>query len=154
MRTLPIFALALALAGGTTADAAAQQQGADRPHARHEMRGPHGDHGPAQQLLRGLDLTEAQREQVHAILQEAMSEHRDGARRGERAQLDSAARAQHRAQMEQRHAQLVARVRAVLTPAQRTVFDRNLAEMEARRAEHRARRGEGRGEGRGRSRTN
>ena len=159
MRTLPIFALALALAGGTAADAAAQQQG---PAARHEMR---GDHGPAQRLLRGIELTDAQRQQVHAIMQEAMAEHRDGARRGEgrrgeRTQLDSAARAQRRAemqarraQMEQRHAQLIAQVRQVLTPEQRTVFDRNVAEMEAHRAEHRAR-GEGRGEGRGRSRTN
>ena len=73
------FLIASSLALGVPFAADAQPT----PDAKHQMRGHHGDGGP-QRLLRRLDLTEAQRDQVFKIFHDqapAMREQMKVARR-------------------------------------------------------------------------
>lgn len=149
MRRYQVFGFALALAAASTAQtAAAQQQG-------HEQHAPEGRRqgGGIQRLFQGVQLTDAQRQQIRQIVQEGRPERGDRAvrprgERGQRAEGQRAERpqltAEQRAEMQQRRQQQIARVRAVLTAEQRTQFDRNVAQAEAQRGQ----RGEGRRGGR------
>ena len=128
--------------------------------------------GEGMPLLRGIQLSEAQREQARAIgqkyrprMQELMKgvrpervERAERAPRAERTRPDSAERAQRRAEMAERmravqpqmealRKQQEGELRAILTPEQQQTFDANLA----RRAERAAQpRGAGRRPGRAR----
>ncbi|HEU4631317.1 MAG TPA: Spy/CpxP family protein refolding chaperone [Gemmatimonadaceae bacterium] len=168
MQVIRTLTLGAALVLGATTVAAAQPPAAPRAdrearaHARpHDRRGPRDR--PAMRrraeeaaLLRGIQLSEAQRAQARAIteryrpqLQELVRRARpERAARGERprARPDSAERAELRAQMAERmrtvQPQLQAlrerqatELRAILTPEQQQTFDAN----RARRAEREAR---------------
>lgn len=142
--------------------------------------GPRGAMGGeariARAALRGITLSEAQRTQLRGIAERHRTERRaqmdrlrqewqanrpaagqPGRQPGERP--DSATRAARQAARQQLAQQLrtsaerqVADVRAVLTPEQRTTFDRNVTELRQRFAERARQRGVGRGEGRGEGR--
>lgn len=162
-----ILTLALVALGGPVAQA--QQAPAGHGHVERgqrsdsstkHMRGArrmHGDHPRGGHAgLRGIELTDAQRTQITAIhrkYQDQFKATRDSARAergmapGVRQSRDTAAaraafsRMQaRRARMEQLMTQQRSEVRGVLTPAQQTTFDRNIAEMQQRR-DNRGRRG-------------
>lgn len=117
-------------------------------------------------LFRDITLTEAQQTRVREIQQRYAQERRqlteslrgdrpanDRARMRERQRPDSAARAQRRAEMEKVRPQLqqlserqYADLRAVLTGAQQTTFDRNVTELKQRMSERTTGRGPARGE--------
>jgi Spy/CpxP family protein refolding chaperone len=157
MRRNQVFVLVMTLAAATAAqDVAAQQARGHEQHAGEARRQPGG--GRHQRLFEGVQLTDAQQQQVRAIFQEdrparaagpdgQRAERREGTegrKRGERRRMS----AEQRAQFEQRREQQIARIRAVLTAEQRAQFDRNVAQQEARRGEHAGRRGGRRGGGR------
>lgn len=143
MIRIRMAALGVALVFGLAATAEAQSgQGQDRrgDRPRAEQGGRRGA-GMAMQLMRGIELTDAQKTQLKALHQRQLAE-RDSvrdARGGERP--DSAGRAAMLAMAERHHSAM----RAILTPAQQATFDRNVAEMRERAAK----RGDGRGERRG-----
>lgn len=116
------------------------------------MRGHHGGRGMGMGFLRGIELTEAQREQIRAIHQankpnptdfEALKSLREARRNGgtiteeQRAQLKELRQAR-KAKMEQVHQQIL----AVLTPEQKTQIEARKAEMQKRREEFRQKRQE------------
>jgi Spy/CpxP family protein refolding chaperone len=166
-RSPSILGLALVLVAGV---AGAQQPSprADRPHAG-EMRGGRGMNGggPGRAMLRGISLTDAQKERLRAIDQKyrsegqaaraamrpAMEEGRAARQRGDSAtarrawQGTDAQRRQMAALQERR----LAEVRGVLTAEQQQRFDANRSEMQARMRERGAggRDGHGRGGRRG-----
>ena len=125
-----------------------QRGGADRDGGRRGRGGPGGG------LLRGITLTDAQKEQLRAERErrepqaKAQREQFDAIRRDERAARergDSAGvkaardRAQQlRTQLEPQRQQQIAALRAILTPEQQKQLDANLAK------------GEGKGRGKGR----
>ena len=138
-------ALGVALVFGLAATAEAQSgqgQGQDRrgERPRAEQGGRRGA-GMGMQLMRGIELTDAQKAQLKTLHERQLAE-RDSvrdARGGERP--DSADRAAMLAMAERHHSAM----RAILTPTQQATFDRNVAEMRERAAK----RGEGRGDRRG-----
>lgn len=110
------------------------------------MRGERG--GPDGFLLRGIALTDAQKQQVQELREReraAMQAHRESMRgtmdqvREARQRGDTAAaRAQMqsmRTVMDQQRERHVASLRGILTAEQRTQLDRNLAELKQRQAE-------------------
>lgn len=128
-------------------------------HARGERGERGGRGGPERRLLRGITLTDAQRQQLQALRparggqdaaareqgRKLMEEARAARQRGDTAAA-SARRAQLRARMEQRRDRETAAIRNILTAEQRTTFDANVAEMTQRRQA----RGQDGGFGRGR----
>ena len=98
-----------------------------------------GDHRGGM-MMKNLNLTKEQHEQVKAIheryRQQGESMHKDGAPR------DSTSREQHRAMMKQE----MGEIRAVLTPDQQKQFDENMAKMQERH-EHRDGQGDHDGHG-------
>ena len=158
-----IVALGMALSMGSASVAVAQ--GAQQP-AQHEGRGawqgrgPGGreGRGPGGMLLEGIALTDAQkaklqelrkqdqgkggdREQFRATMEEARALRQKGDTAGARAKMEPV-----RAQMQAQRDREVASIRAILTPAQQTQFDANVAEMKQRQAkggEHGERGGRG-----------
>lgn len=146
MRRNQVFVFALALAAATAAQDVAAQQGHEQ-HAGEARRQP--GEGRHQRLFEGVQLTDAQQQQIRAIFQEGRPAHAarpqgaEGGKRGERPRLT----AEQRAQLQQRREQHLARIRAVLTAEQRAQFDRNVAQQEARRGEHAGRRAGRRGGG-------
>lgn len=149
--------LALSLAGV----AAAQQP--DRSAARRERagdeRGFRGRGGPDGFLLKGITLTETQRDQLAQLRKsqrDQMASRRDElgkqreAVRAARQKGDTAAVRQlvqqQRFAMEQTRQQHIAAVRNLLTPDQRVQFDKNITELQqrmAKRGEQGARAGRG-----------
>ncbi|AHG89375.1 protein of unknown function Spy-related protein [Gemmatirosa kalamazoonensis] len=155
-KTISIGALALALvAAGVSAqpprgDAAPRRDTADSTFRG--RRGPGGPGGPERMLLKGITLTDAQRQQIAALHDRQRAEAaRDEGRkafdevRAARQRGDTAAArakmAELRTQMDRRREQQVASIRSLLTADQRTQFDANVAEMEKRQAQ-RGERGE------------
>lgn len=160
--------LALALVAGA-ATAGAQQatapqhgQRSERAHAdsakwgKGEGRGQHWGKG-AHGLLRGVNLTEAQKTQLEAIHQKyqpqfqslraankpAMDEARAAHQRGDTAAVRAAfaKNAGARQQMQALMQQEATEIRGILTAEQQKTFDANLQKMKERDAEHGKRRG-------------
>ena len=150
-----VTGLAIALVLGTASATLAQQ-----PAEGHKQ------HGKAKQsmqargqgrgvgaLLKGIELTADQKAKLQALRpargdnaqrgdgNEAAREQLKAAReRGDTAALREF-RTQRAAEMKQRHEAFVRDVRAILTPAQREVFDKNVAEMQ-KKLEERGKRGD------------
>ena len=158
MKNIRIAALGAALALGVGSSVELQAQATPAPQAGEEhgtkVRGERGQHRGHMQgrhmgrMFRDIELTDAQQAQVkeiHERYRPQMQALRPQARRDSSERPDSATRAQARALMERRHAE----VRGVLTAAQQVTFDRNVAEMkermERRGKEHGARKGGKRG---------
>lgn len=159
------LALALSLTGAAVASAqqgqqpdttrAAHRHGppAERGHAHGVRRGMHarmGEHrGPMGYLLRGITLTDAQKQQVQQLRSQNENAH---GQMGDRMRpaMDSARAARQRGDtaaarriVESTHAQMVAEqdqhiaaLRNILTPEQRTKFDANVTEWKQRQAQH------------------
>jgi Spy/CpxP family protein refolding chaperone len=135
------YALGLALAMSLGAVATSGAQTAQRPEGAQQQqgmrRGP-GGRGEGM-LLKGINLTETQKQQVKTLRESQRKEFE--ALRAKREQKGTVARAPRdttgwgarRAEMGKRREQQVASLRNVLTPAQRVQFDKNVAEMQARR---------------------
>ena len=149
-----VSALALALTVAATAGAQGvdRQDRPSRPERAQQdtsfRRGMRGARGPEAMLLRGIDLSPAQRQQLAQLREQARTEweanrsRRDEGRgpdasapRPRRERGDTAGMAARRAQMEQRFEQRIAAIRGILTAEQRTQFDRNVAELKAHRPE-------------------
>ena len=145
-------ALALALTLATTAGAQSTDRDnrAERPRGAQQdsvgRRGPRG--GPERMLLRGITLSAEQqaklvdlRRRERAAFDAKRPNRQDGANgqsgaaRPRRERGDTTGMAARRAEMQQRFEQRIAAVREILTPAQRTQFDKNVGELKARRAE-------------------
>jgi Spy/CpxP family protein refolding chaperone len=93
--------------------------------------------------MKGIELTEAQKEQIKALHQEqrpaadkAQLEKRHEAMKAARERGDTAAlrafRTEMQEQRKQRHEAMLTSMRAILTPAQREIFEKNVAEMQER----------------------
>jgi periplasmic protein CpxP/Spy len=151
-KTLTRMGLGLALVVGAAGAAAAQSTPNARPdttqrdHRRWdgEHGGRHG--GPGGMLLKGIDLTDAQKDRLKAIRKEqapemkktreqfgaAMKEAREARERGD----TTAARAkmeQVRGQMERQRDQQIATLRTILNADQQKQLDANIAATKERR---------------------
>jgi Spy/CpxP family protein refolding chaperone len=148
--SLRTLALGAALAAGMTSIAAAQtpqrpDSGASRQE-RVEGRRHGGRHGIerggrlGRALFRGIDLTDQQKQQVRTIREKYRPQYqalrKPANADGVRQRPDSATMAQVRSIAEKERGE----VRAVLTPAQQTVFDQNLARIRDHAREVRSRR--------------
>jgi Spy/CpxP family protein refolding chaperone len=148
LRTL---ALGAALAIGTTSVVAAQApQRPDSATSRQERgdgqerRGMDGGKRSGRlgrALFRGIDLSDQQKQQVRTIHEKYRPQYqalrKPATADGQRQRPDSATMAQFRTIAERERTE----VRALLTAAQRTVFDQNLARMREHGREMRGRRG-------------
>ena len=157
MKNIRTLALGAVLAIGIGSVAGAQStQGTEKgkPPVAHEGRKHEGDrgmrdHGVSRKhmrghALKGVKLTDAQKEQVKGINAKYRSElealrpkgREDGVR------PDSAARAQMMAQHMEIERRQLAEIRGVLTAEQRTTFDANVTKMHEKAADWRQKRGE------------
>jgi Spy/CpxP family protein refolding chaperone len=124
MKAFRIAALGVALLAGSTAIAGAQAA----TQAPTQQGGPGGGRGGFNRTLNGIELTEAQKAKVAEIQakyqpeMQAIRESMQGG--GDRA----AGFAKMQALNEKRNPE----IRAVLTPEQQAIFDKNLAEQKAR----------------------
>lgn len=146
-----VLTLGLILTFSVAAFAQEQTGAKPQPPAR-GMRGEgRGGRGsmPMMRLLRNLNLTDAQRQDVQTILErfrQNTAEARNALMlmRGQREQGDLSdadrekAEALH-AQMKEAQTQMRAELLAILTPEQRAQFEKKEQEMKARRAERRGR---------------
>lgn len=141
-------ALALALSLGVASVATAQGGNRpERPRAAQDGAFRRGAGGPDAMLLRGITLTKEQQERVAALRASQRPERVGAGRaRGEkgggaamagapRQRGDTAGMGARRAAMQKRGEQHITALRAILTADQRVQFDRNVAELKARRAE-------------------
>lgn len=137
-------ALGAALVLGLAATAEAQSGQGEKPRGdrpRAEQGGRRGNAGMGQALLRGIELTDAQKAQLKDVHARHVDERQALRRSQGEGRPDSTEMAAMRSLAERQ----AAAVRAILTPAQQATFDRNVAEVRERREE----RGEGQGERRG-----
>jgi len=160
--------LALVLAAGVLGAQTPAPRDSGAGTARPGWEGAPGARGmrrplPARALLRGVTLTDAQRNQLRAISDRHRTEARalqDAARpanveaRSARQRGDTAAArrawargAEQRRQLAALRERHVAAMRGVLTAEQQRQFDANRAEFQARAGERRGMRGPGRGRG-------
>ena len=108
-------------------------------NAQHAKRGERDGRGVAY-LLKGIELTDAQKTQLKALHQDkgpiaadkASFEKKREEMKAARQRGDTAAvrafRSQFQEQMKQRHDAMLTSVRGILTPAQREIFEKNLVE--------------------------
>ena len=157
MKNIRTLALGAVLAIGISSVAGAQStQGMEKgkPPVAHEGRKHEGDrgmrdHGMSRKRMRGhalkgVNLTDAQKEQVKSINARYRSElealrpkgRADGVR------PDSAARAQMMSKRMEIERRQMAEVRAVLTAEQRITFDANVAKMHEKASDWREKHGE------------
>ena len=132
MRRTLLAGLTLALTLGVASVSQAQQHEHSKPdsahHDGHMKRGEGGQRG-AGMMLKGIELTDAQEAQIKALHE----------KQGRPAEMRREQREKMRAEMMAHHAKMVAEVRALLTPAQQEIFDKNVVEMKQRmekRQEH------------------
>jgi Spy/CpxP family protein refolding chaperone len=145
------LALALTLAasagaqGMNPSDRPQRPQGTEQDGSFRRGRG-----GPEGMLLKGITLSADQQQKLADLrAHERQTFEQNGQRRQDgqagadarprREPGDTAGFAARRAEMEKRFEQRIAAVREILTPSQRAQFDKNVAELKARRAEHGAR---------------
>jgi Spy/CpxP family protein refolding chaperone len=143
------IALALTVAASAGAQSADRGQRAERPRgAQQDSVGRRGRGGPERMLLRGItlsadqqtklaDLQRREREQFDANRPRRQdgANGQNGAARPRRDRGDTTGMAARRAEFEKRFEQRTAAVREILTADQRVQFDKNVAELKARRAE-------------------
>ncbi len=160
-KTSMLSALALAV----TLAASAGAQGTDRPDRPARPQGTEQDGsfrrgrgGPEGMLLRGITLSADQQQKLADLrTRERQAWEKDHPRpadgqrgadaRPRRERGDTAGFAARRVEMQKRFDARIAAVREILTADQRTQFDKNVAELKARRAEgggHRVRGAESR----------
>ena len=153
MKAARLAALGAAIVFGVSVTATAQPpvRGTARAIANDTTRARHRDgaRGAARQrsgrafgraLLRGVTLTDAQKQQVQAIQQKYAGERRTlaeqlrpaGATAGQRVRPDSAQRAALQTQARSLMDKQLAEVRGVLTPEQQKTFDANVASFRDR----------------------
>ncbi|MFL5618964.1 MAG: Spy/CpxP family protein refolding chaperone [Gemmatimonadaceae bacterium] len=153
-------ALALALTVAASAGAQSTQgtdrgQRAERPRgAQQDSVGRRGRGGPERMLLRGITLTTDQQSKLADLQRRERAQFdanrprrqdgangQNGAVRPQRERGDTTGMAARRAEFEKGFEQRIAAVRNILTADQRVQFDKNVAELKARRAENGARGG-------------
>ena len=156
MKKTTIAALGLALTLGVAGAASAQstEPHPSRDRAGQVERGGRRGGGPEQMLLKGITLTEQQKEKIKSLresemtsgsrdqFRKAMTEAREARERGDTVAAN--ARMQEiRKQMDAQREQRIASLRGVLTAEQQKQFDTNVAEWKQRGDQHRgeARRG-------------
>jgi Spy/CpxP family protein refolding chaperone len=134
MKRTIVAGLALAFTlGGATLSNAQQSERGDRD----------GRRGGMGFLMKGIELTDAQKDQIKALHKQegaatdkAEMEKRHEAVKAARERGDTAALRTFRTEMmehrKQRHEAMLTSVRAILTPAQREVFEKNVAAMQER----------------------
>ena len=161
MKLVRTFALGAALALSATVAGAQAADSARKPHAAAKARGDQdgkarrgGDRGD-RALFRDVSLTDAQKQQVKAIVekyqpqrQALMKQVRDRRDAGQRP--DSAFLANIRTQRHELQERQVAEIRSLLTTDQRTKFDANVSAMKEREAKRAAKMKDGKGKGEGR----
>ena len=144
-------ALALALTVAVSAGAQSTDRGQrpERPRgAQQDSVGRRGRGGPERMLLRGITLSTDQQSKLADLQRrereqfDANRPRRDGGPNGQNGEArpqrqrgDTTGMATRRAEFEKRFEQRIAAVRNILTNDQRTHFDKNVADMKARRAE-------------------
>lgn len=143
MHSLRTVALGATLVFGLAATAGAQStQGTEPRRDRAAEQGRKGARmgGPGRAVLRGIELSATQREQVQAIQQRYRPQHealrakvRDGRQAEQRP--DSATRVARRTEMRTLIERQQTEIRAVLTPDQQTTFDANVAKLRERAAD-------------------
>lgn len=165
MRAVRVLALGAAMMVGTGGVAFAQQTDSSaraRAEQQRDGKGERGERGMRRHgrrdgqrigraLFRGIELSAEQRTRVQQIDETYRAEHqklRESVRaaRTDGQRPDSAQRAAFREQGLQIMQRQRADLRGVLTAEQRTVFDRNVQELQTRMSERRAK-GERRGRG-------
>ena len=141
------LALALMVAASAGAQSTDRGQRPERPRgAQQDSVGRRGRGGPERMLLRGItlsadqqtklaDLQRREREQLDANRPRPDGGPNGGAARPQRQRGDTTGLGSRRAEFEKRFEQRIAAVRNILTTDQRVQFDKNVAEMKARRAE-------------------
>ena len=154
-------AIALALTVAASAGAQSTDRGprAERPRgAQQDSIGRRGRGGPERMLLRGITLSADQQTKLADLQRKERAQFdanrprrdRDGnganrAARPQRQRGDTTGMAARRAEFAKRFEQRIAEVRSILTADQRAQFDKNVAELKARRAENGGRFGGARG---------
>ena len=136
MKVFRIAALGVALLAGSTAIAGAQ----NTSPAPAQQGGPGGGRGGVNRTLTGIELTDAQKAKVAEIsakyqpeIQAVRESMQNGGDRAEAFQKMQALREK-----------MTPEIRAVLTPAQQAIYDKNLAEQKARMQQMRQGGGPGR----------
>jgi Spy/CpxP family protein refolding chaperone len=152
MNRIRTAALALVLTVGASGVAVAQTT-PERPNRDRAEMGRHRGRGQGMGgLMKGVNLTDAQKTQARQIrdkyqpqfkslresMQPAVKDARAARQRGDSAAAKAAwdRTADTRTKMQALRDQQLNELRAILTPAQRTTFDANLAEMKKKREEH------------------
>jgi periplasmic protein CpxP/Spy len=166
-----LIALVVAASATVAATAGAQSNAPDKGQRiersksdsmkwKGEGRGNRGQMGPGRSALRGVNPTDAQKAQIKTIHQKyqtqfqslrtamkpAMDEAKAARQRGDTAGVRAAfaKTAGTRQQVQDLRARETAEIRAILTPAQQTTFDANVAKAKARG--DKARNGKGHGD--------
>jgi Spy/CpxP family protein refolding chaperone len=140
------LALAFTLAATAGAQSTDRDNRTERPRgAQQDSVGRRGPRGPEGMLLRGITLSTEQRTKLAELRRSERAQFdakrpndangQTGAVRPRRERGDTTGIAARRAEMEKRFEQRIAEVRNILTAEQRTQFDKNVAELKARRAE-------------------
>ena len=143
------IALALTVAASAGAQSADRGPRTERPRGvEQDSIGRRGRGGPERMLLRGITLSadqqtklaDLQRKEREQFVANRPRRDRDGngangAARPQRQRGDTTGMAARRAEFEKRFEQRIADVRNILTTDQRAQFDKNVADMKARRAE-------------------
>jgi Spy/CpxP family protein refolding chaperone len=137
MKVFRIAALGVALLAGSTAIAGAQNAA---PPAPSQQGGPGGGARGVNRTQNGSELTDAQKAKVAEIqgtYQREMQAIRESMQSG-------GDRAEAFKKMSALRDKMSPEIRAVLTPAQQAIYDKNLAEQKARMEQMRQGRGPGR----------
>lgn len=149
MRSSKTAGLVLALMLGVVSAGLAQQpgQGQRDGKTRQEWQGRKQHRDGFGMLMKGIELTAEQKTQLQALRSKHGSEAKGSDHSAVREQMraaresgDTAAlrqlRTQHVARMQQQRQAMSGEIRAILTPAQREIFDRNVTEAKARLEKH------------------
>jgi Spy/CpxP family protein refolding chaperone len=137
MKAIRIAALGVALLAGSTAVAGAQAATTPAPQ---QQGGPGGRRGGFNRSLAGIELTDAQKAKVaeiNAKYQPEMQAIRESMQGG-------GDRAEAMKKMAAYRDKITPEIRAVLTPEQQTIYDKNIAEQKARMQQMRQGAGPGR----------
>ena len=149
LTTALALALTVAASAGAQSTSTDRGQRPERPRgAQQDSVGRRGRGGPERMLLRGITLSADQQSKLADLQRrereqfDANRPRRDGANgqngeaRPQRQRRDTTGMGARRAEFERRFEQRIAEVRNILTNDQRAQFDKNVAEMKARRAEN------------------